>query len=129
MDSFLLWSLAWRSYEELLVICYPNLYAGLCCYRIFIQTCAAKHWWPSVYSYDVRNRAKHSMNKSFEFQCLDNDIYVTTMDATTIKPNVKNCNRCKSIWHIAKDCPFSEEGALVPATRQTQAPSSQQSSS
>ena len=107
MDSFLLWSMAWRAYEELLVTFNPALYPGMCAYRIFIQTCAAKHWWPSVYTYDVRNRAKHSMEKSFEFHRLDNDIYVTTMDATTIKPNVKQCSRCKSIWHVAKDCPFS----------------------
>jgi hypothetical protein len=129
MDSFLLWSMAWRTYEELLVGFDPSLYSGLVAYRIFIQTCAAKHWWPSVYSYDVRNRAKHSMNHSFLFHQLDNDIYVTTMDATTIKPNVKQCNRCKSIWHMGKDCPFSEEGALAPPTRQTQTPSGQQGAS
>ena len=117
MDSFLLWSLAWRSYEELLVQYNPSLYPGLCAYRIFVQTCAAKHWWPSVYSYDVRNRAKHSMTNSFDFHHLDNDIYVTTFDATTIKPNVKQCSRCKSIWHTAKDCPFSEEGALAQTPR------------
>ena len=111
MDSFLLWSMAWRAYEKLLVTYNPALYPGMCAYRIFIQTCAAKHWWPSVYSYDVRNRAKHSMEKSFLFHHLDNDIYVTTMDATTIKPNVRQCSRCKSIWHVSRDCPFSEEGA------------------
>jgi hypothetical protein len=97
MDSFLLWSLAWRSYEELLVENDPRLYPGLCAYRVFVQTCSAKHWWPSVYAYDVRNRAKHSMTHSFAFHQLDNDIYVTTLDATTIKPNVRMCSRCKSI--------------------------------
>ena len=127
MDSFLLWSMAWRTYEELLVGHNPDLYTGFCAYRVFIQTCATKHLWPSVYSYDVRNRAKHSMEKSFQFNVIDNDIYVTTMDSSTIRPNVRQCTRCKSILHPVRDCPFSEDGALAPAPRASQTPQSGQS--
>jgi hypothetical protein len=106
MDSFLLWSLAWRGYEEHLVEGDPSLYKRLVDYRIFIQTCAAKYWWQSVYAYDVRNRSKHSMSKSFDFNRVDSDIYVTCMDSSTVRTNVKQCARCRSIWHVTRDCPF-----------------------
>jgi hypothetical protein len=56
IDSFLMWSVCWRGYEEVLVTHDPSLYLQLCGYRLFIQTCAAKFWWPAVYNYDVRNR-------------------------------------------------------------------------
>ena len=52
IDSFLLWSLAWRRYEEYLVERDPSLYKSLVEYRIFIQTCAAHYWWQAVYLYD-----------------------------------------------------------------------------
>jgi hypothetical protein len=118
IDSFLLWSMAWRGYEEVLVNHNPALYPQLVSYRVFIQTCSAKFWWPAVYSYDVRNRGKHSMDKTFDFNCIDNDIYVTTMDASTARQNIRNCSRCKSIWHVIKDCPFTEDGAVAQSPRQ-----------
>jgi hypothetical protein len=106
IDSFLIWSLVWRAYEELLVDHDHTLYNQLVAYRIWIQTCAARYWWNSVYSYDVRNRSKKSMTKSFNFNLIDHYIYVSCMDAATTRTNVKQCARCKSIWHGTKDCPF-----------------------
>jgi hypothetical protein len=107
IDSFLLWSLAWQGgYEEHLVEGDPSLYKKLVDYRIFIQTCAAKYCWQSVYAYDVRNRSKHSMYRSFNFSHVDSDIYVTCMDSSTMRTNVKQCARCRSIWHVTRDCPF-----------------------
>jgi hypothetical protein len=126
IDSFFLWSMAWRGYEEILVSHDPGLYPQLSAYRTFIQTCAAKYTWPAVCSYDVRNRGKHSMNKSFEFNIIDNDIYITTMDSSTARQNIRNCARCKSIWHVIKDCPFAEAGTLAPGARQQPASSSNQ---
>ena len=100
MDTFLLWSLAWRGYEEHLVDGDPSLYKKLVDYRTFIQTSAAKYWWQAVYAYDVRNRSKHSMMRSLDFNQIDTDINVACMDSTTTRTNVKQCARCKSIWHI-----------------------------
>ena len=96
----------------------PDLYPQLSSYRTFIQTCAVRYTWPAVCSYDVRNRGKHSMHRSFDFNVIDNDIYITTMDSSTARQNVRNCSRCKSIWHVIKDCPFAEAGTLAPGTRQ-----------
>ena len=96
----------------------PTLYPQLCAYRSFIQVCAAKFTWPAVCSYDVRNRGKHSIHNSFDFHVIDHDIYITTMDASTARQNIRNCSGCKSIWHVLKDCPFSTAGPLAPATRQ-----------
>jgi hypothetical protein len=118
IDFFLLWSMSWRSYEELLIQHDPSLYTGFCAYRIFIQTCAAKYWWPAVYFYDVRNRSNHAMHHSFQFDHIDQDIYVTTMDSTTVRQNIKNCSRCKSIWHVVKDCPFQEDSPVASGPRQ-----------
>ena len=117
IDSFLIWSLAWRGYEELLIDMDPSLYKQMVDYRIFIQTCSARYWWYAVYSYDVRNRAKCSMSQSFNFNRLDNDIYVSCMDAATARTNVRQCSRCKSIWHFSKDCPFQTEGPVEASTR------------
>jgi hypothetical protein len=126
IDSFLMWSMCWRGYEEVLVTHDPSLYPQLCAYRIFVQTCAAKFWWTAVYSYDVRNRGAKSMSRSFDFNVLDNDIYVTTMDSSTTRQNIRQCSRCKSIWHVVTDCPFSEGGAMAQGPRQ--APTASRSS-
>jgi hypothetical protein len=117
IDSLLMWSLCWRGYEEALVSFDHRLYPQLAAYRIFIQTCAAKHWWAAVYNYDVRNRANKSMTKSFDFHVIDNDVYVTTLDTTTTRQNIRQCTRCRSIWHIVKDCPFAEDGAVAQGPR------------
>ena len=50
----------------------------------------------------MRNRAKCSMSQSFNFNRLDNDIYVSCMDSSTAGTNVRQCSRCKSIWHISR---------------------------
>ena len=57
------------------------------------------------------------MSKSFNFNVIDNDIYVTTMDASTSRQNICQCSRCKSIWHVVQDCPFAEAGTLAPGPR------------
>ena len=97
-----------------------TLYPALVSYRIFIQTCAAKFVWPSVYSYDVRNRASKSMSLSLEFNHIDNDLYITTMDSSSARTNVKQCTRCKSIWHSLQDCPFQDDISVSVNTKQTQ---------
>jgi X-X-X-Leu-X-X-Gly heptad repeat protein len=120
IDSFLLWSMAWRGYEEVMVEADHSRYAQLVEYRIFIQTCAARYWWNAVYSYDVRNRAKKSMTRSLDFHVMDNDIYMTSMDTSTTRTNIRQCNRCRSIWHVVRDCPFPEEVAVATNTRSPQ---------
>jgi hypothetical protein len=125
IDSFLMWSMAWRTYEEVLVSHDPTLYPALVSYRIFIQTCDAKYVWPSVYSYDVRNRASKSMSLSLEFNCIDNDIYITTMDSSSARANIKQCSRCKSIWHSMLDCPFQDD-IVMPTTTKPQKNQQQQ---
>ena len=119
IDSFLLWSLAWRGYEEHLVDGNPRLYKVLSDYRTFIQTSAAKYWWQAVYAYDVRNRSRHSMTRSFNFNRIDTDIYVSCMDPGSMRTNIKQCSRCKSIWHVTRDCPFPSAHEVETSTRQT----------
>jgi hypothetical protein len=117
IDSFLLWSMAWAAYEGVLIEADPKRYAKMSAYRLFIQTCAAKYWWSAVYSYDVKNRAMKSMSHSLEFQVLDSDLYVSTLDVSTTKTNVRQCARCRSIWHTIQECPFPEECSVAPNSR------------
>ena len=117
IDSFLLWSMAWAAYEGLLMEDDTTRYASLTAYRCFIQICAAKYWWSAVYSYDVKNRASKSMSHSLDFQIMDHDIYVSTLDSSTAKSNVRQCSRCRSIWHVVRECPFPEECAVASAAR------------
>jgi hypothetical protein len=119
LDSFLMWSLAWRGYEEYLMECNPSLYKQLVAYRVFIQTTAAKYHWQAVYAYDIRNRSKHSMTRSLEFHQVDTDIYVACLDSSTARSNIRQCARCKSIWHITKDCPFPTINPMETSSRET----------
>jgi hypothetical protein len=109
LDCFLTWSRAWAGYEALLVSIFPALYLSLTDYRLFIQGCDALYHWSAVSAYDQRHRHRQSLTHSFEFQTCSTDIYISTLNATTIRPNPKTCYGCGSIDHNMKDCPFSKQ--------------------
>jgi hypothetical protein len=111
--SFLLWSMAWAAYKGIPVADCPTIYMNRVTYRCFIQVCATKYWWTAVYTYDVRNCASKSMSRCFDLQVIDMDIYVSALDPATAKTSVRQCSRCRSIWHNERECPFPEECAMV----------------
>ena len=111
IDSFLAWARAWAGYESLLISVTPSLYQTLSDYRIFIQSCDAIYIWSAVTSYDQRHRHRTSMSKSLEFNSCSTDIYVSTLNANTIRPNPKSCYACGSIDHNLKDCPFQRQNS------------------
>jgi hypothetical protein len=111
IDSFFSWSRAWAGYESLLITMTPALYQPLCDYRLFIQSCDAIYQWPAVTSYDQRHRHRTSMTNSVDFNSCSTDIYVSTLNANTIRPNPKTCYACGSIDHNMRDCPFQRQSS------------------
>ena len=112
IDNILSWLKAWNIYEAILVTHNPSLYAGFAKYRQFIQSCDRKYRWSSVYAYDIRNRSNLAQIKSFDFHTIDTDLFVTTLDATAIKYDAKQCFRCKAYDHMIGECPFPEINSM-----------------
>ena len=67
------------------------------------------HNGPIVTSYDQRHRHRAFMSNSVDFNNCSTDIYVSTLNANTIRPNPKSCYSCGSIDHNVKDCPFQRQ--------------------
>jgi hypothetical protein len=109
LDSYLAWSRAWAGYEALLMSILPALYLNLTDYRLFVQNCDALYHWSAVSAYDQRHRHRLSLTHSLDFQTCSTDIYICTLNASTIRPNPKACYVCGSIDHNMKDCPFSKQ--------------------
>jgi hypothetical protein len=93
----------------LLVSILPASYLNLTDYRLFIQGCDALYHWTAVSAYDQRHRHRHSLTHSLDFQTCSTDIYICTLNASTIRPNLKACYSGGSIDHNMKDCPFSKQ--------------------
>ena len=58
--------------------------------------------------HDSRFWLKLSMHISFDLDNVDPSLFTTILNATAIKPNSRQCHRCKSYEHLVSDCPFSE---------------------
>ena len=56
IDNFLMWTLAWSGYEELLLEADFSRYKSCVAYKLFIQKQNAVYNWVSVEQYDVRLR-------------------------------------------------------------------------
>ena len=101
------WLQAWNNYEWLLMQSNGSLYSSLASYRSFIQRCSEKFVWPAVHSYDMKFRAALAQSDhQFDFSEADHDLYVTTFDSATVRPDIVRCYRCQSIDHRVAHCPF-----------------------
>lgn len=96
---------------------YPQYYPQLNAYRTFIQGADAKYHWYAVASYDCQYRqTRAAIGKPFDLEEVDTNLFVTTMDATTVKSRIgakaintqRGCFRCQSKFHVVRDCPFRE---------------------
>lgn len=119
INNFLTWLEAWNSYEELILQYHPSAYKACHHYRGFIMSSDKKYHWYAVSAFDNRFRALKGQNRSFAFDDIDTELYVTTLDATVTKM-VPRCFRCRSPDHEVQDCPFPE----VPRKGQQTAPTS-----
>jgi hypothetical protein len=123
IENFLMWTLAWSGYEELLLEADFSRYKSCVGYRLFIQKQNAVYNWAAVEQYDVRFRHNLSMSRSLDFNKTDTDLGFSIFNTTSLRPNPQGCFRCKSLLHHVRDCPFPE-GSSVEKT-----PNSQKNSS
>jgi hypothetical protein len=121
IDNFLMWTLAWSGYEELLVEADFTRYRACVAYRLFIQKQNAVYNWAAVEQYDGRFRHNLSMSRSFEFNRIDTDLGFSIFNSTSLRPNPQSCFRCKSLLHHVRDCPFPETHSVekAPTTQKT----------
>ena len=109
IDNFDTWLSAWNNYEVVIIDHKPEYYSNLAAHRQMIQKSSHKYYWQAVYTYDLCIRVKHGAMKSFRFNEIDTDLFVTVLDSTAVKQNAVRCLRCKGYDHLVQDCPFQME--------------------
>ncbi|KAK3751259.1 hypothetical protein QZH41_001072 [Actinostola sp. cb2023] len=117
IDSFDTWLTAWFKFEELSMVS-SKCYTDLTKYRSVIHSASRKFRWSAVYAYDIRFRSKLASGEITSFGTIDHTLYTTTLDATALRPDAKQCFRCKAYDHEARDCPFrpQDPAAKTPET-------------
>ena len=98
----------------------PHRYGEMAQYRCVIHQASQKFIWSAVYAYDVRFRQESARVGGRRFDILDQSLYTTTLDATALKKDAKQCSRCKSFDHETRECPFLPASALeTPAQKKS----------
>ena len=106
ITSLYKWMEAWGHYEVTLVSRYGlELYFELASYRSFIISLTEKYKIPFILTYDERHRAALGRARSFDFSYFNNQLFVTIFDVNALRATTK-CQKCASVEHNSKDCPF-----------------------
>ena len=106
ITSLYKWMEAWGHYEVTLVSRYGlELYFELASYRSFILSLTEKYKVPFILTYDERHRAALGRARSFDFSYFNNQLFVTIFDVSALRATTK-CQKCASVEHVSKDCPF-----------------------
>ena len=106
ITSLYKWMEAWGHYEVTLVSRYGlELYFELASYRSFILSLTDKYKVPFILTYDERHRAALGRARSFDFCYFNNQLFVTIFDVSALRATTK-CQKCASVEHNSKDCPF-----------------------
>ena len=108
-----LWCQAWSVYEKLLIGVYGiELHSVMSDYRQFIMEANRKFNWTSIATYDFKHRSlistSDTLSGRFDFSSPSQELLVTILDATAIRPNAIRCNKCRAYDHVAAGCPFPE---------------------
>jgi hypothetical protein len=119
IESYFTWAMAWHGYEAIIMEIHPELYLQLAEYRLAIQRYDATYVWASVYAYDTRHRVRLSVDRSFDFNVSNNNIFNMVLNSQSVKPNSKTCFYCKSLDHHIKDCPFKKAESGDPKISKT----------
>ena len=106
--------------ERIIVLANPHRYGEMAKYRCVIHQASRKFIWSAVYAYDVRFRQESARVGGRRFDILDHSLYTTTLDATALRKDAKQCFRCKSFDHETRECPFLPASALeTPAQKKS----------
>ena len=120
IDSFSTWLSAWSEYERIIVLANPHRYGEMAKYRCVIHQASRKFIWSAVYAYDFRFRQESARVGGRRFDILDHSLYTTTLDATALRKDAKQCFRSKSFNHETRECPFHPASALeTPAQKKS----------
>jgi len=104
------WISAWSVYEIILCDHFGiSLFTHLVSYRTFIVDMFQKYKFPYVITYDSRHRQRLGARSSFAFSKLDQELYITTFDASALR-NITKCQKCAATDHSSSDCPFRPPG-------------------
>ena len=120
-----LWLHAWHLYKDTLLSFYPHRYLELSHYWHHIADLDWHFHWAAVLSYDAQFCHKCAI-QGLPLSTFDQQLYITTLDATAAKMSTCRCSRCQHFDHEVIDCPFppgsptgegsnNEEGCSRPA--------------
>lgn len=105
----------------------PSRYTELASYREQIQFANRIFRWSSVYMFDIHSRMAYAkqiqLGNSASLDVIGTTVtlYATVLDVSALRPHPRQCSRCKSFDHLAKDCTFlaqdqMEENSLQKST-------------
>ena len=93
-------------------------------YREFIMNANRKFLWSAIATYDFKHRSRlctrPTLSGRFDFSTPSQDLLLTILDATAVKPNALRCNKCKGYDHVASACPFPDMQQKSQAQKQVQ---------
>jgi hypothetical protein len=81
------------------------LYPALAAHRCAIQEAQELHKWKAVYSYDTAFRLGVQIDlarrRSLDFEQMDMRLYISNLNAKTLRDDAAKCHRCQSTGHQA----------------------------
>ena len=111
IESFDQWLEAWTVYEKNEIIDKPARYHDMASYRLIIQKANRKFSWTAVYEFDVQFRRGLSTIQG-RLDMIDTTLYATILDSSAVRKESSSCARCKSLYHLVRDCPFRARTAV-----------------
>jgi len=112
INSFSAWLSVWSEYEGIIVLANPHRYSEMAKYRCIIHQARRKLIWSAVYAYNVRFQQESARVGGQRFDILHHSLYMTTLDATALRKDAKQCFRCESFDHETRECPFLPASTL-----------------
>ena len=111
LSNLQLWLHAWHLYEDTVLSFFPHRYIELSHYCRHISNLNEHFHWAAVLSYDAQFCHRCAVH-SLPFSAFDQQLYITTLDATAAKTTARRCFHCQCYDHEVIDCPFPL-GALL----------------
>ena len=111
LSTLQLWLHAWHLYKDTLLSFYPHRYLELSHYWWHIVDLDQCFHWAAVLSYNMQFWHRCAI-QCLPFSAFNQQLYITTLNATAIKVLACRCFQCQCFDHEVGDCPFPL-GALL----------------
>ena len=124
LSNLQLWLHAWHLYEDTVLSFFPHRYMELSHYHRHISNLDRHFHWAAVLSYNAQFWHRCTVH-SLPFSTFDQQLYITTLDATAAKTTACRCFHCQCYDHEVIDCPFPpgaplEKDSVAKKTAQNQ---------